>query len=176
MRLHLSHECDAEIRTSTSELKGVMCRLNFKLVGGADVVELELTSESDLFFNYIHRVTRDEYTEIFDKQRLTAQFESYASTLTKMIRSCMKDKSFRAVIFMTHEKGTLHFIQTVEHKFLELLQCRLRRASEFRIVDNITYRYNALKERVSHFAHHLKEINDILETKDPELIRQRLHG
>lgn len=111
MRLHLSHECDAEIRTSTSELKGVMCRLNFKLVGGADVVELELTSESDLFFNYIHRVTRDEYTEIFDKQRLTAQFESYASTLTKMIRSCMKDKSFRAIIFLTHDKGTLHFVQ-----------------------------------------------------------------
>ncbi|CDR94190.1 hypothetical protein, conserved [Babesia bigemina] len=169
-------ECKAEVRGTVSDLGGTKGHFNFKVTRGNDVVELEITSESDLFFNYIHRVTRDDYDVICKRQRLTAEFADYADTLSRMILSCIESESFLAFIFLNGGEGTLQFVQNADYKFIELLECNLQRANEFRIVENITYRYNTLKERLNHFGKHLEDVSTYLKTKDPECTRQRLFG
>ncbi|GFE54821.1 hypothetical protein BaOVIS_022250 [Babesia ovis] len=174
MTVHLFRECEAEIRGASSEIAGSKAILNFKVVYGPDVVELEITSESDLFFNYFHRVTREDYNAIYNAQRLKVDFGSYHLTLSKMIVSCIESASFSILLFLNGGEGVLRFVQNADYKFIELLECSLQRSNEFRIVKNITYRYNVLKDRLNHFGHHLEEIRAVLKTKDPESVRHRL--
>lgn len=176
MELQFFKDCVTEVVRNGSELVGKKCLLSYKLLAGADVVELEITSESDLFFQYVHRVTKEEYEKIKLQQNLTTPFDTYPLTLQKMIVSCMQSESFKAILTMRGGEGTLNFVQNAEYKFIELLECALLRANEFRMVDNITYRYNLLKERVNHFAHHLEDINNVLKKKDPAVACQRLFG
>ncbi|GIX63187.1 DNA primase small subunit [Babesia caballi] len=168
MSIYLFRECQTEIRDAASELGSLQCILNYKVLCGADAVEVEITSESDLFFNYIHRVTKDDYRGISERQRLTASFELYHVTISKMIVSCIESQTFQALLFLKGTEGTLQFVQVIcstckhkaaqnaEYKFIELLECSLQRANEFRVVDNITYRYNFLKDRLNHFGKHLE--------------------
>ncbi|ORM41683.1 DNA primase small subunit [Babesia sp. Xinjiang] len=85
MSIYLFRECEAEIRGVASEITGTKTLLNFKVVHG-----LEITSEADLFFNYIHRVTREDYKKIYEVQRLNVDFDLYPDTLGKMIVSCIE--------------------------------------------------------------------------------------
>ncbi|GBE60636.1 hypothetical protein, conserved [Babesia ovata] len=138
-----------------------------------DVVELEITSESDLFFNYIHRVTRDDYDVICRQQRLTTDFATERVCLPYFTSHFVPDHFLPSSFSMAEKESS---------------KCSLQRANEFRIVENITYRYNLLKERLNHFGHHLEvsidailfrcvqDVSTYLKTKDPECARQRLFG
>eukprot|EP00371_Babesia_bovis_P001403 XP_001610050.1 hypothetical protein [Babesia bovis T2Bo] len=174
MAVYFFRECDAEIRGTASDVSGIKALLNFKVIQGPGAVELEITSESDLFFNYFHRVTPESYNDIYESQRLHVGFELYHVTLSKMIASCIESESFSVILFLNAGEGVLRFVQNAEYKFIELLECSLQRANEFRIVRNITYRYNMLKDRLNHFGHHLEEIRSVLKSRNPDNVRQRM--
>ena len=48
-------------------------------------VRVELSSEGDLFFHYVHEVRDRDYREVQETQRLMVDFSDYASVLVRML-------------------------------------------------------------------------------------------
>ena len=53
-------------------------------------VRLELTSENDLFFHYVHTVDLDSFRTMQEQQKLMVDFSEYTNVLIKMVNSCIK--------------------------------------------------------------------------------------
>jgi hypothetical protein len=66
----------------------------------------------------------------------------------------------------------LDFIQNMEYKFVELMTCVFIRSSEDIIQNQITYRYNAMKQKLAILQNRLHEINNLVKTKNPSLLLQ----
>ena len=75
-------------------------------------MRIELTSENDLFFHYVHEVDLDSFRQMQEQQRLMVDFNEYPYILMKMAQSCIKEPhAFLAVFVMERDgRAKLDFI------------------------------------------------------------------
>ena len=66
----------------------------------------------------------------------------------------------------------LDFIQNMEYKFVELMTINFDRSSEETVQQQITFRYNALKSRLTLMQARLQEVNNLVRIKNPSLLLQ----
>jgi hypothetical protein len=137
-------------------------------------VKLELTSENDLFFHYLHTVDESSFRNMQETQKLMIEFVEYPSILIRMLNSCIKEPhSFLAVFIMRRDgQARLDFIQNIEYKFIELLSCDFVASTEELVRQQITYRYNAVKSKLALLQARLQDVNALVKVKNPSLLLQ----
>lgn len=137
-------------------------------------VRIELTSENDLFFHYTHSVNEGDFRRMQDAQKLMIDFVDYQSVLVKMLNSCIKEPhSFLAVFVMQRDgHARLDFIQNMEYKFVELLSCDFVASPEEVVRQQISFRYNSVKTKLSLMQARLQDISALVKVKNPSLLLQ----
>jgi hypothetical protein len=71
-----------------------------------------------------------------------------------------------------HAFSRLDFIQNMEYKYVELMSCSCVQSPAEVIQNQITFRYNSMKQKVSILNARLHEINSLVKTKNPSLLLQ----
>jgi len=81
--------------------------------------------------------------------------------------------SFIAVFIMQKE-GTarLDFIQNIEYKFIELLSLDFVNSADDTVRKQISFRYNAIKSKLTLMHERINTINNIVKIKNPSLLLQ----
>lgn len=141
-------------------------------------VKLEMSSENDMFFHYLHAVDDASFRVMQESQKLMIDFAEYPSILVRMLNSCIKEPhSFLAVFIMQRDgSARLDFIQNIEYKFIELLSCDFVASSEDTVRQQITYRYNSVKSRLALVQARLQDISALVKVKNPSLLLQMQKG
>jgi hypothetical protein len=141
-------------------------------------IKLELSSENDLFFHYLHAVDDAAFRMMQEEQKLMIDFAEYSSVLVRMLNSCIKEPhSFLAVFIMQHDgRARLDFIQNIEYKFIELLSCDFAASPEDTVRQQITYRYNSVKSKSALVQGRLQDLSGLLKVKNPSLLLQMQKG
>ena len=137
-------------------------------------IKVELTSENDLFFYYLHSIDESIFAEMQESQKLMIDFSEYSSVLMRMLNSCIKEpQCFLAVFIMQRDgQGRLDFIQNIEYKFIELLSLDFMAGEEEMVRGQITYRYNAVKSKLALMQARLSDISSLVKVKNPSLLLQ----
>ena len=139
-----------------------------------DALRVELTSETNLFFHYVHELTEASFHDLQEGQKLMVEFAEYSSVLLRMLNNCIKEPHTHLAVFIMHDSGEarLDFIQNMEYKFVELLSCKFANSSEEEVRSQITYRYNVLKSRLALMQARLADVNALVKIKNPSLLLQ----
>jgi len=137
-------------------------------------IKVELTSENDLFFHYLHTVDEAVFRGMQEAQKLMIEFGEYPTVLLRMMNSCVKEPhSFLAVFLMRRDgQARLDFIQNIEYKFIELLSCDFLASTEELVRQQITYRYTAAKNKLALLQARMQDISALLKVKNPSLLMQ----
>ena len=137
-------------------------------------LKLELTSENDLFFHYLHTTDEASFRNMQDAQKLMIEFSEYPTILVRMLNSCIKEPhSFLAVFIMRRDgQARLDFIQNIEYKFIELLSCDFVASTEEMVRQQITFRYNAVKSKLALIQARMQDLNALVKVKNPSLLLQ----
>eukprot|EP00605_Chrysophyceae_sp_TOSAG23-4_P002677 GSChrysophyteH1.ASY1.ANO1.2953.1 assembled CDS len=125
-------------------------------------IRIELSSEADLFFAFLHVIDEDIYHDVQSEQKLVVEFADYPNVLIRMLNACIREPHVHLAIFTmvgTGMEGTLEFIQNMEYKFIELMTCSFTRSPEEQVQQHITYRYNAIKQKLAVMQARLYELN-----------------
>lgn len=137
-------------------------------------LRVECTSESDLFFYYIHNLDEEGFRLLQKTQRLTVDFAEYPSVLIRMFNACIKEPHGHLAVFFMQRDGAarLDFIQNMEYKFVELMSLNFLAASDDLARQQLTFRYNSMKSRLALMQARLQDINALVKVKNPSLLLQ----
>jgi hypothetical protein len=141
-------------------------------------VKVEILSENDLFYHYVHVCDMDAFREIKAKQKIMVEFLDYPNVIIRMLNLCIQESSTHLAVLVMQESGRarLDFIQNMEYKFVELLSTMFERSGEQIVQRHITYRYNALKARNTATEKRLTEVYNVVKLKNPSLLLQVSNG
>lgn len=141
-------------------------------------LKIELTSENDLFYHYLHTTDEAGFRAMQDSQKLMIEFAEYPTILVRMLNSCIKEPhSFLAVFIMRRDgQARLDFIQNIEYKFIELLSCDFVASTEEMVRQQITFRYNAVKSKLALIQARMQDLNALVKVKNPSLLLQLQKG
>jgi hypothetical protein len=141
---------------------------------GLESLKIELSSENDLFFYYMHITDIESFRMIQETQKLMIDYDEYPNVLVKMLNNCIKEPhSHLAVFVMTRDgRARLDFIQNMEYKFLELLSADFARSPDDVVRRQISYRYNALKAKLTLVKAQQQDVFNIVKSKNPSLLLQ----
>ena len=139
-----------------------------------DDMRVELTSESNLFFHYAHRLDTSNFHELQEGQKLMVEFSEYPTVLLKMLNHCIKEPHTHLAVFVMQSNGEarLDFIQNMEYKFVELLSCKFVASAEDVVREQISFRYNSIKSRLALMQARLADVNALVKIKNPSLLLQ----
>jgi len=182
-RVIYDRECPFELRVQESadspQQVGTLEATKVKiLLLGEDAnpqsLRVELASEGDLFFHYMHVCDESSFQMIQEQQKLMVEFSDYPHVLIRMLNNCIKEPHSHLAVFVMQGDGhaRLDFIQNMEYKFVELLSCNFARSPEDVVQHQITYRYNAMKSRLALMQARLQDINNLVKIKNPSLLLQ----
>lgn len=137
-------------------------------------VRMEVSSEADLFFHYTHIVDERGFSKIQETQKLVVDFVDYPGVLIRMLNACIKEPHASLAIFTMYNEAEARFdfIQNMEYKFVELMYCSFSRSPDETVQHHITYRYNAMKQKLSMVQVRLQEITNLVKIKNPSLLLQ----
>lgn len=128
----------------------------------------------------MHIVDEKEFLKIQENQKLVVDFIDYATVLIRMLNACIKEPHIHLAIltiFTDNNNGRLDFIQNMEYKFVELMYCNCIRSPEDFVQNHITYRYNAMKQKLNVVQNRLQELTNLVKIKNPSLLLQlQKHG
>lgn len=136
-------------------------------------IRLEMTSEADLFFSFVHEINEAAFSTLQADQKLMVSFADYPNVFIRMLNSIIREPHIHLGIFtMTSDasSGHLDFIQNMEYKFIELMTCSFDRCSEEVVQRQITFRYNSMRQRLALTQARLFEMNHLVKTKNPSLL------
>ena len=137
-------------------------------------IRVELSSEADLFFHYMHVIDEPGFLAIQEQQKLMVEFADYPNVLVRMLNACIKEPHSHLAVFVMKQDvdARLDFIQNMEYKFVELMSGHFIRSPEEIVQHQITYRYNAMKTRVGLMEGRLRDVNNLVKLKNPSLLLQ----
>lgn len=137
-------------------------------------IRVELSSEADLFFHYMHVIDESGFISVQEQQKLMVEFSDYPNVLVRMLNNCIKEPQSHLAVFVMKQDvdGRLDFIQNMEYKFVELMSCHFIRSPEDIVQHQITYRYNAIKCKCQAMTRRLDDINNLVKLKNPSLLLQ----
>ena len=142
--------------------------------GNPNSLRIELSSENDLFFHYMHVIDESGFRMVQEGQKLMVDFTDYSNVLIRMLNSCIKEPHSHLAVFIMQRDGQarLEFIQNMQYKFVELLSCNFHRSPDELVRQQITYRYNSLKSRLALMQARLQDVNALVKIKNPSLLKQ----
>lgn len=163
---------DEEARQGTLEL----IKIKLLLQGAEDsptAIRLEMSSEADLFFHYIHASDTERFPAVQKEQKLMVDFSDYPAVLIKMLNLCIVEPHIHlGILTLNDNTARLDFIQNMEYKFIELLHCMCARSPDNVVQASITNRYNAMKQKMVAMQNRLQDIHSLIKVKNPSLLLQ----
>jgi len=122
---------------------------------------IELASENDVFFHFMHVIDEVGFQMMQEQQKLMVDFPEYPNVLIKMLNAAIKEPHSHLAVFVMERDGSarLDFIQNMEYKFVELLSCNFARSPDEVVRQQITYRYNSVKARLALMQARLQDVN-----------------
>ena len=137
-------------------------------------IKLELTSENDLFFHYLHNIDESGFRSLQESQKLMIEFSELPTILLRMLNACIKEPHSFLAVFIMHRDGRarLDFIQNIEYKFIELLSLDFVATSEEMVRQQIAFRFNSTKSKLAILQARLQEISALVKVKNPSLLLQ----
>ncbi|OMJ82989.1 hypothetical protein SteCoe_16202 [Stentor coeruleus] len=137
-------------------------------------IKMELTSENDMFFHYLHSADSNGFRQMQESQKLMIEFAELPTILVRMLNACIKEPHSFLAVFIMHRDGRarLDFIQNIEYKFIELLSLDFVASSEEAVRQQITFRYNAMKSKLAILQARLQDISALVKVKNPSLLLQ----
>ena len=86
-------------------------------------VRVELSSEANLWFLYLHEIDEAGFHDVQDAQRLMLSFREYPALLVKLLNSCLRDpRQYLGILSMQPQlRARLDFLQILDYKFVEHL-------------------------------------------------------
>ncbi|OMJ87186.1 hypothetical protein SteCoe_11109 [Stentor coeruleus] len=137
-------------------------------------IKMELTSENDMFFHYLHSADTNGFRQMQESQKLMIEFAELPTILVRMLNACIKEPHSFLAVFIMHRDGRarLDFIQNIEYKFIELLSLDFVASSEEAVRQQITFRYNAMKSKLAILQARLQDISALVKVKNPSLLLQ----
>jgi len=137
-------------------------------------LRVELTSENDLFFYYLHNLDEEGFHLLQKTQRLTVTYTEYPNVLIRMFNNCIKEPHGHLAVFFMQRDGSarLDFIQNMEYKFVELMSLNFIAAADDLARQQLTFRYNSMKSRLALMQARLQDINALVKVKNPSLLLQ----
>lgn len=78
------------------------------------LLQVELTSESDLFFHFTHTIEEEAFRQhMQQEQRLMVDFDQYPSMFVRMLNSCIQSPQAHIAVLLIEQSGQarLDFIQ-----------------------------------------------------------------
>ena len=174
--VELRHITSSDDEVSIGSMESI--KIKVLLQGAEDAptsIRVELSSEADLFFYFIHSVNEEEYHKIKASQHLCVDFNNYAQILVRMLNNCIREPVFLAICTLFGDdlqSAKLDLIQNMEYKYVELLSCVFERCSDKVIQDQLSYRYNSMKQRLLLMQTRIHEIVNVVKTKNPSLLLQ----
>lgn len=180
--LFYERECPFELRVRSKvddrpevgNLEGITVRILVKEDStGMQGVRIELSSENDLFFHYMHFTSADSFRKIHDTQRLMVDFPEYPQMLKKMVQNCYQMPHSHLAVFVMQRDGTatLNFIQNMEYKFIELFSASFIHSPEQLVRQQICYRYNSLQTKLRLMQARMDELTTAVKVKNPALMQ-----
>ncbi|KAG2430775.1 hypothetical protein HYH02_013614 [Chlamydomonas schloesseri] len=164
-----------DLPTEVGALEAIRVKILIKSEGGQPkTIRVELTSESNLFFLYMHDLTEATFKQMQESQRLMIEFPDYPTVLMRMLNQCIREPHIYLAVFIMQPtgEGRLDFIQNMEYKFVELLSVRFMAAGEDLVRAHVSYRYNVVKARLQLMTARLADINAMVKVKNPSLLLQ----
>jgi hypothetical protein len=185
-------EAPVEIRVagSSSSEPGTMERVRFKVaiatesgvndfvVGATEIkevraVRVELTTETDLFFQVRFEVNMDSYFRIQEAQSLTVDLCGFVTSIVTALNSCIKDpNAFFAVLTLAAgtSGGKLEFVQNVGHKYLQLMTLDVASVSSEEVRRTIAHRYGVIKQKLRQIQVKFTDLRDLVKLKNPSIL------
>jgi hypothetical protein len=142
--------------------------------GSAEVIRLELLSESDFFFQYELEVDSFLFGQMKEKLKLKASFEEFLTMLVKLLNGCIEDpEHFKCLLIInTDSSATLKILKDLEFKTLEQLSLNLRLGDQDQINRQVSHRFKLSKLLLRQNQARLQQVAQILKLKNPSLIAQ----
>ena len=137
-------------------------------------IKIELISENDLFFHYIHSIDEAGFRSMQESQKLMIEFSELPTILVRMLNASIKEPHSFLAVFIMHRDGRarLDFIQNIEYKFIELLSLDFVASTEETVRQQITFRYNSVKSKLAILQARLQDISALVKVKNPSLLLQ----
>lgn len=172
-------EVPVELKSADGTEEGVMEGLKMKIVVLGDdnspsCIRLEVSSEAELFFHYTCVVNAQGYLQLREDQKLMCEFREFPITLSKMFNQAIREPNTFVIVLLLSRDGssTLQLLQNLEFKFVELLALPLRESAEALVRSHITYRYNAMRSRLSIMTAKLQDVSALVKVRDSNARRQ----
>lgn len=95
-------------------------------------LRIELTSDSDLYFNFQHSTNEQEFRSIKEKQNFYIEFKEYPGVILKNLQKAEKEPQTYVLIFtiFTDFDGNFTIIQRTEFKNYEILAFDFRKSPD----------------------------------------------
>lgn len=136
-------------------------------------VRVEVTSESDLFFVFIHAVNPTTFENVKESQHLNSDFKGYPNIIIKALNRCQNtDQCALFFVVRSDGSGLLSIIQFNEYKNVELLGLECEPGPEEFVRQHVAYQYGALKSKTSMMEGRLQDIAELVRAKNPSLLLQ----
>jgi len=139
-----------------------------------EYVRVELSSEANLWFLYLHEIDEAGFHDVQDAQRLMLSFREYPALLVKLLNSCLRDpRQYLGILSMQPQlRARLDFLQILDYKFVEHLSVALDAASEPLVRDHIVFRYSRLKATCAALQSTLSDMSALVKARNPSLLLQ----
>mmetsp|Transcript_86418 Transcript_86418/g.244992 ORF Transcript_86418/g.244992 Transcript_86418/m.244992 type:complete len:258 (-) Transcript_86418:95-868(-) len=136
--------------------------------------KVELTSESDVFFHYVHAVNEHDFRAMQEDQKLMVDFPDYTAIVIKMLNQCIKEPHSYLAVFVMQPDGSarLDFIHNMQYKFVELLSCCFAASPEDVVRQQVRFRFNSTKSKLAAMQSRLQAIHALVKVKSPSLLLQ----
>eukprot|EP01013_Petalomonas_cantuscygni_P029975 TRINITY_DN55892_c0_g1_i1.p1 TRINITY_DN55892_c0_g1~~TRINITY_DN55892_c0_g1_i1.p1 ORF type:complete len:281 (+),score=22.25 TRINITY_DN55892_c0_g1_i1:136-978(+) len=130
-------------------------------------LRVELASENDLFFHYVCNLPPAAYRELATHQKLLVSFDKFAAVVVRMLNRCIKEPQlfFAVLVLQPDGSAVLEFLQSIEHKLLDLLVLPFAESPDYMIRQHVAYRYSALKSRVAVMQARLHDVASIVRAR-----------
>ncbi|GIL85346.1 hypothetical protein Vretimale_10653 [Volvox reticuliferus] len=103
-----------DLPTEVGALEGVRVRILRQMDGEqVKTIRVELCSESNLFFLYVHELNEQTFKEVQLLQRLMVEFHDYPTVLMRMLNQAIREPHAYMAVFIMYPTGEarLDFIQ-----------------------------------------------------------------
>ncbi|CAG9463773.1 unnamed protein product [Pedinophyceae sp. YPF-701] len=137
-------------------------------------VRVELSSEANLWFLYVHELDQGSFHDLQDQQKLMLDFNDYPQLLLRMLNSCIRDPAHFVglLVMQPGMRARLDFMENLDYKWIEHLSAPLEVASEAAIRESIVYRYNKMKAVTVMLQQRLTTLATMVKGRNPGLLLQ----
>lgn len=107
-------------------------------------IKLELTSEEDIFFNYVCYLNEESVLALIQEQGLSIEYKDFLRIVHKLLDEVQKHEA-RALLLLDNvaETADLHFQQDAEFRVDDLLQLTFAESKVDMIKAAISHRINS---------------------------------